>query len=116
MSCAPHLDGPVRRVDLDELDDLLATSDVPVIVDFWAAWCDDCRVVSPIVEEIARARPDDVVVVAVDVEADPAAAARHHVVRLPAVVAFRGGVADRAVTGTPTRAELDEGLGLVVTP
>jgi phospholipase/carboxylesterase len=112
----PHLDGPVRAVDGDELDDLLATSDVPVIVDFWATWCDDCRVVSPVVEEIARARPDGIVVVALDVEAEPAVAVRHRVARLPAVVAFRNGIEDRRVGGTPTRAELEEGLGLVVTP
>ena len=65
-------------------------SELPVVVDFWAAWCGPCRVMSPILEEIAAER-DDLRVVKVDTDANQAVAARYGVLSMPTFMVFRDG-------------------------
>ncbi|HEU4655884.1 MAG TPA: thioredoxin [Capillimicrobium sp.] len=88
-------------------------SDRPVLVDFTAAWCPPCRVMKPVLEELAAER-DDVRVVTLDVDANPQTAARYHVLSMPTFVLFRGGAeVQRLVGARPKRRlakELDEVL------
>ncbi|MDH4178574.1 MAG: thioredoxin domain-containing protein, partial [Thermoleophilia bacterium] len=87
--------GNVGLVDVTEasFDDEVVrrSATVPVVVDFWAAWCGPCRTLTPILEQETDARTGAVQLAKVDVDANPGLAQRFGVSGIPAVKAFRDG-------------------------
>ena len=80
-------------------------SDRPVLLDFWAPWCGPCRMVSPIVDEIAGER-DDIVVGKVNVDEQNELAARFGVMSIPTLLVFKGGQAVNKAVGARPKEEL----------
>lgn len=91
----------VLTITKDNFDELVLGSDKPVLVDFWAAWCGPCRMVSPIVDEIADER-EDLAVGKVNVDEQPELAAQFGVMSIPTLLVFKEGeLAQKAVGARP---------------
>ncbi|MDK6566764.1 thioredoxin [Corynebacterium pyruviciproducens] len=72
-------------------DEVTLTSDVPVLVDFWASWCGPCKKLTPILEDIAEELGDSAIVASVNVDEERGLAMQHQIMAVPTVMLFAGG-------------------------
>ena len=91
-------------------------SELPVIVDFWAPWCQPCRQVSPIVEAIAAMRKGSYKVVKVNIDNEPQIAQEYGVQSIPMIGLFRNGRLERSTLGAKPRQQIEAELGMLVIP
>jgi thioredoxin 1 len=87
-------------------------SDKPVIVDFWAEWCGPCHAVAPVLDKIADERGDELRLVKVNIDEEPALAQRYGVVSIPTIVLFKGGEPAAAAVGAQPKGAIERSLGL----
>lgn len=91
-------------------DEALATAEGVWMVDFWAAWCPPCRAIAPVLEELALASKGDVTLAKVNVDEQPALAARYGIRSIPTILFVKDGkVVDQAIGGVP-KAEIQAKL------
>ena len=83
-------------------------ADKPVIVDFWAEWCGPCRMLSPILDDIAAQYSEKVDVVKVNVDDNPAIAAQYGITSIPAVYVFQGGEVAATSIGAKPKQVLEQ--------
>ena len=105
--------GSITEVSDNNFQAEVIESDQPVLVDFWAPWCGPCRVVAPVLEEIAQERPD-LRIVKLNVDDNQQTAANYQVLSIPTLILFKGGqVAHKVIGALPKKrleAELEPAL------
>ena len=91
----------VLHITKDNFASQVLNADRPVLVDFWASWCGPCRMVGPIIEEIAAERPD-ILVGKINVDEERELAAQFGVMSIPTLLVFKNGkIANQAVGAMP---------------
>ncbi|MGC8488363.1 MAG: thioredoxin [Clostridia bacterium] len=101
-------------VDVSEttFDELLTTSEKAVVVDFWAPWCGPCRMIAPVLDELAQEHAGSMILAKVNVDDNPALASRYGVMGIPCVVRFDGGKETSRAIGVRPKQQLAQLLKL----
>lgn len=102
MATVPVSDG--------SFDDDVLKSEKPVVVDFWAEWCGPCRMVSPVLEQIAKEHDGKIVIAKVNVDENPNLAAQYRITSIPAMKVFQNGAEVREIIGAMPKPAIEERL------
>jgi thioredoxin len=108
------VDAKPIHVTNDTFDSLVRQSPLPVLVDFWAPWCGPCRMIAPIVEDLAKAYSGQVVIAKVDTDENGEVAAGLGIMGIPTLILFKGGQEIDRVVGYAPRHALEEMLNAVL--
>ena len=108
-------DEPIH-VDESAFERAVLQSPVPVLVDFWAAWCGPCKMISPVLNEIARENAGRVRIAKVDVDSNQALAARYQVRNIPSLLFFQGGELRETLVGAQSKKVIVEKLNGLAAP
>lgn len=100
----------ILHITKDNYEELVLKAEKPVLLDFWATWCGPCRMVAPIVEQIAE-EFDDILVGKIDVDTEMELAASFRIVSIPTLVVMKDGKAVNTAVGYRPKADILKLLG-----
>jgi len=98
--------GATKAVNEANFDRDVLKSDKPVLVDFWAEWCQPCRKVAPLLEEIATEMGDKVEIVKLNIDENPEIARRYRIMSVPTLTVFKNGEPVQSVAGARPKGDL----------
>ncbi len=97
----------VKTLTDESFDKEIGDAATPMIVDFWAPWCGPCRMVGPVIEEIAGEHDGKVVVGKLNVDENPATASKFGIMSIPTIILFRDGEPAKKVIGARSKADFE---------
>ena len=100
----------ISDLDMSSFDEAIASSETPILVDFWAELCGLCKMIAPILEEIA-AEEDNIKIAKVNVDDSPDLARRYEIMSIPALIVFENGEPAKKLIGAKPKGALLEEIG-----
>jgi len=89
-------------------DEEVGAADLPLVVDFWAEWCGPCRMVAPVLAQIAKEQEGKLRFAKVNVDDAPSVARRYDIMSIPTLIVFKNGVAEKRIVGAKGKGQLVE--------
>jgi thioredoxin 1 len=96
------------QVTDDTFEEEIVKSDVPAVVDFWAAWCGPCRMVGPVVEELSKEYEGRIKVAKMDVDQNRQTPAKFGIRNIPTLIFFKGGEVANTIIGAQPKSAIEE--------
>jgi thioredoxin 1 len=98
--------GATKVVTDATFDQEVLKSDKPVVVDYWAEWCGPCRMVAPVLEEIATENAEKIQVVKLNIDENPTVAQKYGIMAIPTMNVFSGGEVVKQIVGAKPKSAL----------
>jgi thioredoxin 1 len=100
----------VNKADQNTFDNLVLSSDKPVLVDFWAEWCMPCKALAPVLDEVAQEIGEKAQVVKVNVDENRDLASKYGIRGIPTLIFFKNGSAEKTLVGNQSKQEILKSL------
>jgi len=102
----------IQVTDAD-FDEKVLKSDLPVLVDFWAAWCGPCRAIAPVIDQLAQEYDGKVIIAKMNVDENPATPGRFGIRAIPTLILFKDGSVVEQITGAVGKTVIENALSKV---
>jgi len=102
--------GDILEVTDDSFDSEIIDSEMPAMVDFWAEWCGPCKMVGPVVEELANEYKGKIKIAKMDVDQNRDTPAKFGIRNIPTLILFKGGDVAKTIIGAQTKSSIEEEL------
>jgi len=103
----PHLNMKSIELTSENFDETLANATLPVLVDFHASWCGPCKMLSPVIDQIAEAKAGEAIVAKVDIDAARDIAQRYKINSVPTLIVFQNGEPVVGASGMQSKAAIE---------